>query len=335
MENDDLILKIREKVKNVILDGNLINNNDTIVVGVSGGPDSMCLLDILYYLNNENILKFSIVVVHVNHMIRKEAYDEKVYVENFCKKLNIPFYYKEANVKEIAKKEHISEEACGRNIRYNFFNEIVEKVGATKIAVAHNLDDNVETIILNLIRGCGLKGLVGMNYSYKNIIRPLLDIEKKDILEYNILQNINPCFDKTNNLEIYSRNKIRLNLLPMLKKEYNPNIMESIIRMKHILELEEDFLDKYTQKIVDMSILENNNTELTFDLSCFLSEHEAIKKRVIRKIIELKIGNIDGVENIHIIDILKLLDNSITGKMYILGNKFTIKIIKKHTAIIY
>lgn len=335
MKNEELVVKIRDKVKNVIVDNNLINNGDTIVVGVSGGPDSMCLLDILCYLNKEGILKFSIVVAHVNHMIRKEAYDDKLYVENFCKKLNIPFYYKEANITEIAKKEHISEETCGRNIRYDFLNEICNNFSSSKIAIAHNLDDNVETIILNLIRGCGLKGLTGMKYSYKNIIRPLLDIEKKDILEYNILMNINPCFDKTNNIDIYSRNKVRLNLLPMLKNEYNPNIMESIIRMKHILELDEDFLNEYTQKILNICILKNNTNEITFDFLYLLKEHKSIQRRIIRKIIELKTGTIDGVENVHIIDILKLLNNGITGKKYILGNKFTIKIINKHTAIIY
>lgn len=338
-KDEDLVLKIRERVKNVIIENNLIKTGEKLVLAVSGGPDSMCLLDVFYFLKDElkkeNNIDFSFVVAHVNHMIREESRQEKIYVEEACKKRNIPFYYKEIDVPRISKKLHMSEEACARKLRYEFFDEVINNIQADKIVVAHNMDDNVETILLNIIRGCGLKGLTGMNYSFKNIIRPLIDIEKKDILEYNILQDLKPCFDKTNEMDIYVRNKIRLNLIPDLKNEYNPNIMESIIRMKHILELDEDFLNNYTEKIVNNSIVENNNTVIKFDFSVILNEHESIRRRYIRKLIELKNNSVDGVENIHILEIMRLLSNNITGKKYILGNKFTIEIVKKNIAIIY
>ncbi len=335
MKNYDVVLKIREKVREVVLENKLINDDETVVVGVSGGPDSMCLLDILYYLQKNENMNFHIVVAHVNHMIRPESYDEKEYVERVCKSLDIPFYYKEVDVKSIAMHEHISEETCGRNIRYEFFNEISKKSKNSKIAVAHNLNDDVETIILNLIRGCGLNGLTGIKYTNNNIIRPLLDIEKKDILEYNTKRNIYSCFDVTNTMDIYTRNKVRLNLLPVLKNEYNPNIMESIIRMKHILELDNEFLEEYVQKVANDSIIEITDDKIIFDFSTLVCEHESIKRRFIIKIIGLKIGSIDGIGNIHIKDILKLLDSGITGKMYIFGKKFRIKILKKHIAMIY
>ncbi len=330
---------ITKKVEDVIIQEKLINNNDKIVVGVSGGPDSMCLLDVLYNLKKTFLEKYNInyelVVAHVNHMIREESKYEKEYVENFCKKLNIPFYYLCADIPKLSKEEKISQEMSGRKIRYEFFNKIKVELGANKIAVAHNLNDNIETIFLNLIRGTGLKGLTGMNYTYENIIRPLIDIEKKDILEYNILQNLNPCFDKTNEEEIYIRNKIRLKLIPMLKEEYNPNIMENITRMKHILELDENFLEEETEKIVTESIIENNDSSIKFEFSNLLKCHKAIIFRAIRRIIELKLNSTEGIENIHIMDIFKLLTNNIKGKKYIIGNKFTIEIIKKNLAIIY
>ena len=340
LEKDkDLVFKIKEKVKNVIIENNLIETNDKLVLAVSGGPDSMCLLDILYFLKDEikkeNNIDFSFVVAHVNHMIREESKQEKMYVQDFCKKLNVSFYYKEIDVPKMSKKMHISEETCARNLRYEFFYEVLKNSNSNKIVVAHNMDDDVETIVLNILRGSGLKGLTGMNYKFKSIIRPLLDIEKKDILEYNILQKLNPCFDKTNNLDIYTRNKVRLNLLPYLKNEYNPNIMESIIRMKHILELDENFLDEYTKKILNNSIIENKDNTIKFDFSVVLEEHESIKRRYIRKLIELKNNSVDGVENVHVLEIMRLLSNNITGKKYILGNKFTIEIVKKNTAIIY
>lgn len=339
VKEKSLVNNIEEKIKNVIIKNNLIQNNDVIVVGVSGGPDSMCLLDILYNLRKgikeEYGIDYTLVVAHVNHMIRKEAKAEKIYVENFCKERDISFFYKEENVVQNAKKNHMSEETYGRNIRYNFFEEVKQKTSAKKIAVAHNLDDNVETILLNLIRGSGLKGLIGMSYNTNNIIRPLLDIEKKDILMYNELRNLNPCFDKTNTQDIYKRNKVRLNLIPTLKNEYNSNIMENIIRMKHILELDEDFLEKYTKKVLNESIIENSKEYIKFNFSNMLNEHESIKLRYIRELISMRRGNVEGVENIHILDILKLLENNITKKKYILGSKFTILILKKNIAIIY
>ena len=226
-ERLDICKRIQKEVSNNIIQNNLIKNNDKIVVAVSGGPDSMCLLTVLNDLKSlfkkKYNINYELVVAHVNHSIRLESENEKIYVENVCEKLNIPFFYLKENVEAISKERKISVEACGRKIRYKFFNDVKNKTNATKIAVAHNLNDNVETVLLNLIRGCALKGLTGMDFLSNEIIRPLLTIEKKYILEYNIFQNLNPCFDYTNNENIYLRNKIRNILIPLLEKEYNSN----------------------------------------------------------------------------------------------------------------
>lgn len=340
MNNENnLVNNILEKCKNNILDNNLIENNDKIIVAVSGGPDSMCLLNLLYLLKDilrkEENIKYGIIVAHVNHMIRKEANDEKIYVENYCKEIGIPFFYLQKDIIELSKKIKESEEVCGRKVRYEFFNEILKKEKCTKIATAHNLNDDVETILLNLIRGCGLKGLTGISFKNKNIIRPLVNIAKKDIMEYNILQKLNPCIDKTNFENKYVRNKIRNLLIPTLQNEYNVNVTTNIVRMKHILEKDEDFLKKYTENVVKKSIIDNNINSIKFDFSYILKEHESIKTRAIRMIIQMKINNLVGIENIHLLDILKLIENNIKGKKYIMGNKFTIEIVKKNIAIIY
>jgi tRNA(Ile)-lysidine synthase len=337
--DNNICVKIINEVEKNILQNALILNCDKIVVAVSGGPDSMCLLDILDKLNSkfekEYDIKYSLVVAHVNHMIREESEYEKIYVENICKSKDIPFYYLKKDVKTLSKELKMSEEACGRRVRYDFFEEVRNKENANKIAVAHNEDDNVETIILNIIRGSGLKGLTGMNYQVNNLIRPLLSIEKKDILEYNNIIKLNPCFDKTNNETVYLRNKIRNKLIPELKDEYNSNINKNIIRMKKILEEEEDFLEKYTEGVVNSSINFKNQESIEFDFSKILLEHNAIKTRAIRKIIELLISNLDGIENVHIMDILELFKNNIRGKKYIIGNKFRIEIVSKNVANIY
>lgn len=319
-------------VKNNIVENSLVKKGDKIVVAVSGGPDSMCLLDTLYRLKDE--LEFSILVAHVNHGIRIESDLEKEYVEKYCKERNIPFFYLKVDVPKLSKEKKISEETCGRMVRYDFFEKVRQENNADLIAVAHNLNDNIETIILNQIRGCGLKGLIGMDFKFNNIIRPLLTIEKKDILVYNNELELHPCFDKTNEEDIYLRNKIRLQLIPYLK-ELNPNFVTNISRMRNILKEDNDFIEEYTNIVFDRVIIKIDNSKIVFDFSKFMNEHKSIQKRIIRKIIEKKISNLDGIENIHVLDIIKLLNNNIKGKKYIIGNKFTIEIIKKNIAIIY
>lgn len=319
-------------VKNNIIENGLIKKNDKVIVAVSGGPDSMCLLDTLFKIKDE--IGFNIIVAHVNHGIRIESEDEKVYVENYCKERNIPFNYLKVNIPKLSKEKKMSEEACGREVRYNFFEEIRLKENANTIAVAHNLNDNIETILLNEIRGCGLKGLTGMDFKFNKIIRPLLTIEKKDILVYNNELELHPCFDSTNEEEIYLRNKIRLSLIPYLQ-ELNPNFVTNISRMRKILKDDNDFIEEYTNNIFNRVIVNEDDSKIVFDFSLFMNEHDSIKNRIIRKIIEKKISNLDGIENIHVLDIIKLLKNNIKGKKYIIGNKFTIEIVKKNIAIIY
>lgn len=319
-------------VKNNIVENSLVKKGDKIVVAVSGGPDSMCLLDTLYRLKDE--LEFSILVAHVNHGIRIESDLEKEYVEKYCKERNIPFFYLKVDVPKLSKEKKMSEETCGRMVRYDFFEKVRQENNADLIAVAHNLNDNIETILLNQIRGCGLKGLIGMDFKFNNIIRPLLTIEKKDILVYNNELELHPCFDKTNEEDIYLRNKIRLQLIPYLQ-ELNPNFVTNISRMRNILKEDNDFIEEYTNIVFDKVIIKIDNSKIVFDFSKFMNEHKSIQKRIIRKIIEKKISNLDGIENIHVLDIIKLLNNNIKGKKYIIGNKFTIEIIKKNIAIIY
>lgn len=338
-EKLDIYTNIKNEVRKNILDNKLIQNNDRIVVAVSGGPDSMCLLTILNDLKEifarEYEISYELIVAHVNHMIREESDSEKEYVESVCNKLRLPFYYLKEDVEALAKKEKLSVEACGRKVRYDFFDKIKKKTKATKIATAHNLDDNVETILLNIIRGCGLKGLIGMNFWHNDIIRPLLTIEKKYILEYNIYQNLKPCFDNTNNENIYLRNKIRNILIPLIEKEYNSNFSNNIIRMKDVLTNEENFLKEYTNNILSECIITKCKDKIVFKSRILIDCHIAISFRCIREIINLKVGNLNEISNVHISDIYKLLKNNIKGKKYIIGNKFTFEILGKDKAVIY
>ncbi|MEG1705206.1 MAG: tRNA lysidine(34) synthetase TilS [Clostridia bacterium] len=326
-------------VKNNILNNNVIENNDKIVIAVSGGPDSIALLDIIYNLKSilklEKNIDFDFVVAHVNHMIREESKYEKVYVEDICLNKSIPFFYLKKDVIKESTENRMGTEEYARKIRYDFFEEVRVKTGSNKIAVAHNLDDNVETILLNIIRGCGIKGLCGMDYKFKNVIRPLIEITKKEILDYCNINKLNPCFDKTNDQEIYMRNKIRLKLLPMLEKEYNNNFKNNLLRLSKIASQDEECLNTISTNIVDSMIIVSDISSITFNFENMLKQNISIKQRCVLNVINKLQNNVQGIENIHINDIIKLLDNNLTKKKYIIGNKFTIEILKKNIAKIY
>ena len=159
---------LHEKLLKTIQQYNLIQMQDKIVIGVSGGPDSMCLLDSLYCLKEK--LDIEIVVAHVNHMIRKEAEEETDYVKKYCKEHVIPCFIKKVNVLELAKEQKLGTEEIGRKIRYEFFIEVAEQIGANKIATAHNANDNAETVFMNILRGSGISGLKGIDFK-RNILK--------------------------------------------------------------------------------------------------------------------------------------------------------------------
>ena len=213
---------------------NLIKNGDRIVLGVSGGPDSIAMLNILNDIRNDKKLqmKFDIIVAHVNHMIREEAIDDQKFVENFCKKINVTFYAKSIDVQKIANNKKIGTEEAGRNARYEFFDEILEKENANKIAIAHNKNDKIETIIMNMLRGSGIAGLKGIE-PIKNdkYIRPLIECERFEIEEYCKQNNIEPRIDRTNFENVYTRNKVRNIVIPYIKQEFNPNIIQTMDRL--------------------------------------------------------------------------------------------------------
>lgn len=318
------------KILSTINKYNLIQKGDKIVIGVSGGPDSMCLLDSLYYLKDK--LNIEIFVAHINHMIRKEADEETEYVKDYCKNKNIKCYVKKVEVEKLAKEQKLGTEEMGRKIRYEFFKEIAKKENANKIATAHNLNDNVETVLLNLLRGTGVSGLKGIEIKRiendLEYIRPIRECERKEIEEYCEKQKLNPKIDKTNLESIYNRNKVRNDLIPYLKREFNPNILEGINRLSDIAREEEEYFDEIiTKQYEELKIGENLN-EVILDLNKFNNLNKVIKSRLIIYTINKVNGNVQGIGKIHIEDIIKLCDNNI-GNKYLTPNKNVKVFIKK------
>lgn len=303
---------LKEEVLKTIETYNLIEKNDKIVIGVSGGPDSICLLHVLYGLKEK--LGIEIVVAHVNHMLRDVADLETEYVQSFCKKLGIECYVKKADILEISKTQKKGTEEVGRQVRYDFFDEVAKKTNSNKIATAHNSNDRAETVILNILRGSGLSGLKGIEPIRDNkYIRPLINTDRQDIENYCNDNKLEPKYDKTNNENIYTRNKVRNTVISYIKKEFNPNIIKTINRLSSLATEENEYLQAITKQEFENLLIEKTEN-IILDLHKFNSLNLVIKRRLILYTINEVLHTTNGIEKVNIDDIIKLCKNNIGNK---------------------
>jgi tRNA(Ile)-lysidine synthase len=306
---------IFEKVLSTINKHNLIQNGDKIVLGLSGGPDSVCLLHILNRL--KETFDIEIYAAHLNHQIRGiEAQKDAFYVSKLCESMGITFFVKSIDVPKYCEDNNLSLEEGARKLRYEMFYEIMKKTKSNKIAIGHNLNDQAETVLMRLMRGTGLQGLKGIDYIRDNtIIRPILDINRVDIEKYCDEYNLEPRIDKTNLESIYTRNKIRLELIPYMKENFNPSIVESIVRMSNSLRNDNDYVEQEAKNIFD-NISKLTTTSAEIELKDYLNLHSAIKVRVLRNAIKHILGDTNFLDQKHIDDILELeSENKINKKI--------------------
>ena len=318
-----------EKVIKTIKKYNLIEDGDKIILAVSGGPDSISMLDILYKIKQNESINFEIIVAHVNHMIREEAMEDAIYVKNLYKKRNIEFYLKSIDVKKIANNNKIGTEEAGRKERYKFFDELAKKTNANKIAIAHNKNDNVETVFMHILRGTGINGLKGIEAKRGMYIRPLIECERKEIEEYCEENNLEPKIDKTNFENIYTRNKVRNIVIPYVQKEFNQNIIETIDRLSKLVTEEEEYMEKQIENAYKNLLILETKKEIQLDLKKFNMQERVIKSRLILYTITRIFGSSEGIEKVHIDDIIKLCGNNI-GNKFLTPNKNIKILVKNH-----
>lgn len=277
----------------------------TVAVGVSGGADSMALLHVLLELKDE--FRMNIIACHVNHGIRGETADrDEKFVVEACKRLGVDVRILRADVPGTAKKMHLGVEECGRRIRYDFFNSVADDV---IIATAHTLSDRSETLLLNIARGASVKGLCSIPAVRGNIVRPLIDCTRAEIEKYCSDNSIEFVTDETNFEDIYSRNRIRLNVIPELKK-LNPSLERAFMRLISNAEEENDFMNGFSREILGKVKLKNGyNARLLND------EHPAVRKRVIFEIINIETGIVP--EAVHVEQVDKILQG---GRTEIIGD---------------
>lgn len=302
-----------DKIRRTIEKYNLIEKGDKIVVAISGGPDSVCLLHALYRLKEEYDLE--LYGVHLNHNFRGiEAQIDAQYVSNLCDGLNILCFIKSVDVPQYAEKYGLSPEEAGRILRYDFFEEVAQRANATKIAVAHNKNDQAETVLMRLLRGTGLQGLTAIHIRREKVIRPLLNIDRKSIEEYCETYNLSPRIDKSNLESIYYRNKIRLELIPYLEENYNPNIMENLVKTAKVLKKDFDFIEEKAREVYASLVNSQDEHRLELPIEGIQGLHNALQSRVIRLAAEQLLGRQEVLEYKHVQDVLELMQKGLTGK---------------------
>lgn len=299
-----------DTVKNTILSNNLITKGDKVLAAVSGGADSMAMLYTLLDLSKE--IQFFLFAGHINHNLRgDEANKDEELVKNTCRSLNIDCFCESFDVLSYAKMWRVSAEVAGRNLRYTYLKKKSKDLSANKIALAHHKNDNTETILHNILRGTGIKGLTGIKYIKDGlIIRPLLDVSKDDILEYCSIRNIDFRNDLSNSDNIYTRNRIRNELLPYIKDQFNPRIEDSLLRLSKLASDDDNFLDEYCKTIYKEKFMHTGD-EVTFLLKDFLSLHRAVKQRVLRIAVYEISGSLTRLEYEHIDNTILYLESKI------------------------
>ncbi|MBU8911067.1 MAG: tRNA lysidine(34) synthetase TilS [Desulfobacterales bacterium] len=319
-------------IAKTISDFDMLENKDTILVAVSGGPDSVALVLSLLALKEKYTIKAGI--AHLNHMLRgEESLRDKTFVKELAYELDLPFYEGEKNVKTYAEKHRLSIEEAGREARYQFFEFIAENHGYTKIAFGHNKDDNAELVLMNLLRGAGPKGLSGIppirNGRY---IRPLIRVSKNQILAFLKLKNQTYMFDSSNKDMAYLRNKIRHELLPHLQSEYNPEIADALDRLSNILRQEEEFWESETKIKFNSCLIKAEASCLAFSKTLMSNLHPALLNRVLRKAIKTVKKNLKRISLAHINDIVEFCFNDSSGISLDLPGQ--IRVYKNHDLII-
>ena len=306
------MVMLKQQVLDTIEKNKLINYGDGIVVGISGGYDSVCLLHILFSISSD--LNLKLYPVHINHMLRgEEALRDENFVKSFCLSLGLNLYVEKVDIAKKARQDKISIEEAGRNARYEVFSRVAKEKAAVKIAVAHSRNDQAETILMRIFRGTGLEGLKGIEYKRDNIIRPLLDVDREQIESYVNENGIDAITDSSNLHTDYFRNRIRLNVLPEINSAAKINVTENLLRLSKIVVTDEDFLRYNAEIYYKKTAISQDSECVELDLTELKNMHQAMRGRVLRMAIFSICGSIDGLGYIHIDKLIWLIESGRTG----------------------
>lgn len=290
--------------KQNIIENKLVNAGDKILLAVSGGPDSVVMADLFHKL--QKVLHIELIIVNFNHKLRKESFKETELVANLAKQYKITFISKIIETKKYACSNKISVEAAGRQLRYKYLEEIAKQNKCNKIATAHNMNDNAETVLMWLIRGTGTNGLAGIPYERKisknlSVIRPLLPVDRNLIEEHIKNNGLKYCIDKSNFSFDYTRNKIRLGIIPELKK-INPLVIEHIYELSKIIHNQNIYLESKIKIFIAKNVKKQKN-KITLNFKNFSKKDIFLQYAVLREIMP------DKKRAVQIKNILKFIND--------------------------
>jgi tRNA(Ile)-lysidine synthase len=313
---------LSQKVMDFIKENSMFEKGDKVIVAISGGPDSTCLLYILNELKEQ--IGITLVGAHLNHCLREvDADKDEEYAKMTCESLHIDFYSKKVDIHRIARENNLSCEMAGREERYGFFKELMISLNADKVALAHNANDQAETILMRIMRGTGIEGMVGIKPVRDKIyVRPILHFSRKEIEEYCLINSISPRIDKSNLENVYARNKVRLELIPYMEQNFNKDIITTLNRLSDTVKKDDEYLKDISQKefkkhceIGCQRVIINKNA---FEL------HEAILSRVVRHSLLEVNHDLYNFEKIHISSIIELQKHE-TGKSIMLPQNIIVE----------
>ncbi len=297
--------QLLSQVRKTISRYNMIQNGDRIIVAVSGGADSICLLDLLAALRNE--MDINLIVAHFEHGLRplEDPFETALACE-YARSLNLPFETETASGIDLALS---SLEEKARGLRYDFFERVRKRYNADRIAMGHNLNDQAETLLMRLLRGSGVTGLSGIPpVRDKMIIRPLIESSREDILRYLEERQLRYAVDSSNNNDRFTRNKIRLGLIPQMLK-YQPQLIEMLGRLSDHLREENSLIETWVDEWIKNNLKKNKTDEYLVDIGSLKTLHHALIKRIIRGIVKKYHNSVYSIESDHVQEIFDLLYN--------------------------
>lgn len=309
-----------------ILNNNLLQQHQKILIACSGGADSMCLLHLMQQLAACRQIKLA--VCHVNHQLRAtESEQDAAFVRNYCQTHGLEFELVAVQVQEFAKQQALSIEQAARHLRYQALYQVMSRLGCDLLATAHNKNDQVETFLLNMLRGAGIAGLKGMLPKQGNIIRPLLDTERSLIESFCVANNLSYCHDSSNDSHEYLRNRVRHELLPSLK-EYNPNILETIAANMQNLRCDALYLEQQAKTIAATILQLHQNSAFPvvhINLGKFTKLNQAMATRVVLLAIENLLGHTQGINRKQLLKIYELAQEQSGAKQLKLPHGLLLK----------
>ncbi len=284
----------------------LLQPGDKVVAAVSGGPDSVALWHFLRQLKPE--LKLKLHLAHLNHLLRgKEALADARFVRQLAQDAKELFTIDAQDVAANAKQNKLSIHEAARKLRYQFLYRVAEKQGANKIALGHNADDQAETVLLRLLRGSGPQGLRAMQPRKGQIIRPLLETSRRQIMDFLKQEQLTFRVDSSNLKTKYLRNKLRRELLPVLLQDYNPHLKRNLVQLADILREEEIFWEEYLPAQLDRLLISQDSHQLVLNIQVLKTMPLALQRRLCRRAIEQVQGNLQAINYTHIQQILALI----------------------------